>query len=109
MWFWGAIYECYGCRGGVLCCNVFAAKNQMFKTVDMWGGQQRGVKSAAIKNSEATPSTSGPGLAEVVIPRGAGLIEDRENMWLLPGLCKTENVYILFCDVVVDKSSFICQ
>lgn len=62
-----------------------------------------------MKNSKATPPTGSPGLTEVAIPRGTGLIEDRVDLRLLPGLCKTENVNSLVCDVVIDESSFVCQ
>lgn len=50
-----------------------------------------------------------PGLTKVVIPKGAGLSEDRVNLRLLPALCKTENVNSLVHDVVIYESSFVCQ
>lgn len=62
-----------------------------------------------MKNSEAATPASGPGLTEVAIPRGTGLIEGRVDLWLLPGLCKTENVNFLVCDMIADKSSFVIK
>lgn len=61
-----------------------------------------------MKNSEAIPLAGSPGLTEVVIPRGAGLVEDRVDLRLLPGLCKKENVNSFICDVVVYEFSFVC-
>lgn len=90
-------------------CNIVAINNQMLKGGDMWDEQYRGLNGAVVKNSKATSLASGPGLTKVVIPKGAGLSEDRVNLRLLPALCKTENINSLVHDVVIYESSFVRQ
>lgn len=88
-------------------CNMFAIKNQMFKGGNVWHRQQRFLDGVAVKNAEATPPASGPGLTEVVKPRAAGLTEGRKDMRLLPCLCKAENVYTIFQNVVIYEPGLV--
>lgn len=54
MWF-GGTNACYGCRSGVMRCNLFAIKNQMFKCGDVWDRQYRGLNGAGVINGKDTP------------------------------------------------------
>lgn len=86
------IDECYGDRGCVMGCSVFAVENEMFKRGDVWDRQRRGLKSVAVEDSKATPAASGPCSTEVVVRRGTGFVEGRVYLWLLPALCNAKNV-----------------